>query len=1051
MKRTQFVYLLSMVLLLAAGCRQMEEVEPEVTGSRILKAILESDPDTRTHLSGQDSQGIYYPYWSDDEELAVYIDGIEVPDRYSLVDGSGSVSGVFSGTVTGLEKVALYPYSDRVPEGLQGNVLNLDLPSVQPYREGSFGEGIYPMIAVGNSDELRFRNLCSVLKVSMTGGEIVRSVKFVAHDSLMPVCGRATVRTDYSFEPELEMSDGGANYVTLECGYVPLSSSKATDFFIVIPPGTYRGGFSVEIETFGGTVTRSTDADIEFKRSQIRSIPAFECVSDGEIDIDDIPYNEIWYWTSSNRVHTPRGSFDKEIISNTYSDGKGVIVFDGPVTQVGGYTFCVSDISRVVLPNTVESIGGDAFCGSSIVSFHTPDRLKSVGNYAFDCDKLSRFYGKYASSDEKALVLEDGTLVAYAHGAVQADLTIPDGVKSLASYVFDDCSIIETVTFPSSVENIAYGCFSDCVHLREFKGDNVHIPDGHAFVNPKGELVAWAGFGLTDYIIPDEVTYFAEVFRDSSTKTLHSLTFPYFSFRGAVLMDYFRGFDNLEFFYGPNTTDDHKCLIVSRHLLAVTKVLPSDYSIPEGYDIAWANAYLFSENKTVERLSLPDNIPEIYKKAFSNMSKLRSLRLPANLTSLGSDAFAGTGTLDTLYLRSFTPPSYSESDSGFIGHKGLVICVPKGLEDLYKTAPTWSKYADYIQGYVYDDLQNTGFYISTDYSRDGSVTRLQKASEGAGIDLVLMGDGFTDIQIADGTYAAVMGKMADAFFSVEPYATLKSLFNVYSVDVVSATEGYDHPGQALNGWFGDDTRVGGSDSKCIDYARAAVRDDRMDNALIIVAMNSPKYAGTCYMYNPSRGDYGSGVSVAYFPIGTSDEMLAQLVHHEAGGHGFSKLDDEYSYESMGIIPQEEIQHKRELAAYGWWKNVDFTDDPSKVKWARFLTDERYQYDGLGLFEGACTYWRGAWRPTENSIMRHNTGGYNAPSRESIWYRAHKLAYGESWQYDYEEFVRYDEKNRKTSASASVTHRANYVENRMPPLHPPVVVPIRWNEAAVMDK
>ena len=36
---------------------------------------------------------------------------------------------------------------------------------------------------------------------------------------------------------------------------------------------------------------------------------------------------------------------------------------------------------------------------------------------------------------------------------------------------------------------------------------------------------------------------------------------------------------------------------------------------------------------------------------------------------------------------------------------------------------------------------------------------------------------------------------------------------------------------------------------------------------------------------------------------------------------------------------------------------------------------------------------------------------SAPSREAIYYRIHKLAYGASWKYDYETFVSWDAKNR----------------------------------------
>ena len=41
---------------------------------------------------------------------------------------------------------------------------------------------------------------------------------------------------------------------------------------------------------------------------------------------------------------------------------------------------------------------------------------------------------------------------------------------------------------------------------------------------------------------------------------------------------------------------------------------------------------------------------------------------------------------------------------------------------------------------------------------------------------------------------------------------------------------------------------------------------------------------------------------------------------------------------------------------------------------------------------------------------YNGYGFNAPSREAIYYRIHRIAYGPEWEYDYEEFVKYDAKN-----------------------------------------
>ena len=364
-----------------------------------------------------------------------------------------------------------------------------------------------------------------------------------------------------------------------------------------------------------------------------------------------------------------------------------------------------------------------------------------------------------------------------------------------------------------------------------------------------------------------------------------------------------------------------------------------------------------------------------------------------------------------------------------------------------------------VWGNLYDTMDNlfkivegyyagsqTGTYKSTDYSADGQVLKIQSATKGKGIDLVFMGDGYSDRMIADGSYDAVMGQMATAFFAEEPYASMKDYFNVYSVKAVSDYESAADGFTALRTWFGEGTKVGGNNALCINYALKAIPENHIDDATIVVAINSNAYAGTCYMYHAEVGDYGKGLSVSYFPVGTDPDQLTAILQHESGGHGFAKLADEYSSEIHGTATQEVADEAHEQERYGWWKNIDFTNDPTKVKWAQFITDSRYANEGIGVYEGAYTYWTGAWRPTENSIMRYNTGGFNAPSRYAIWYRIGKLAYGEDWNGSYEDFVSYDIVNRASSDTAyPKTKSRNYVEKQLPPLAPPVVVGHSWRE------
>ena len=350
----------------------------------------------------------------------------------------------------------------------------------------------------------------------------------------------------------------------------------------------------------------------------------------------------------------------------------------------------------------------------------------------------------------------------------------------------------------------------------------------------------------------------------------------------------------------------------------------------------------------------------------------------------------------------------------------------------------WVSFVENYLGAVND------LYESSDYSADGTVHTLQTATSGNGIDIVLMGDGYSDRLIADGTYASVMQRAADAFFSEEPYKSFRDCFNVYYVDVVSKNERYTAE-TALSTWYGTGTAVGGDNAKVIEYARKAVADNRMDDATVIVMMNRDYYAGTCYMYSVADGDYGRGLSISYFPVSSFETTFSGLVSHEAGGHGFGKLADEYYYASNGTIPQDKIDEYSATAAYGWWRNGDFTSAPAAVKWSAFLNDDRYSAEGLGVYEGAFTYIYGAWRPTRNSIMNNNTEGFNAPSRYAIWYRIGKLANGAGWNGTYEDFVAWDAINRTSASHAPRKAQQNYVEKNFQPLAPPVVIHHSWRD------
>ncbi len=293
-------------------------------------------------------------------------------------------------------------------------------------------------------------------------------------------------------------------------------------------------------------------------------------------------------------------------------------------------------------------------------------------------------------------------------------------------------------------------------------------------------------------------------------------------------------------------------------------------------------------------------------------------------------------------------------------------------------------------------------------SVDTQVTVLQSAHDGNGIDLVLLGDAYMQKHMDNGTYDKDMRQAMECFFSVEPFRSYRRLFNVYYVNVISETSEYGAALKtALKCRYGEGTLISGDDELCMAYAAKAVSEEKLDETTVIVVMNSDKFGGSTYMYSPAGGDHGSGMSISYIPKVKDYDKFEGLLVHEAGGHGFAKLADEYFSGSNGPVTEDVRRRVQEREDAGWYRNCDFTNDPESVKWAHFLKDKRYSKENLGIYEGALSFGQDVYRPSYTSIMRSNLGSFNAPSREAIWYRMHRLAYGDTWQYDFEDFAAYD--------------------------------------------
>lgn len=354
--------------------------------------------------------------------------------------------------------------------------------------------------------------------------------------------------------------------------------------------------------------------------------------------------------------------------------------------------------------------------------------------------------------------------------------------------------------------------------------------------------------------------------------------------------------------------------------------------------------------------------------------------------------------------------------------------------------PDWMDVFDFVANLFGDPVfvpDENDFYTSSDYSRDGEVVTLQTASQGQGIDLVFMGEAFVDKDMGDGgLYEQKMKEAMEQYFSIEPYKSFRNRFNVYAVKVVSPNAEFA---------TGAKHRINESPEVCFEYVQKVTQRNSAQVPMVSVIYNSLN-AGRSYTVMFSDGTF----------VGYMMEGVNNVLNHEVGGHGFAKLLDEYvegGNETL-TLPQtgrEELDNVWQN--WGWGSNVDWRNDYSTVKWAHFLQDSRYAGEGLGLYEGAYLYGFGAYRPTENSMMRYNDSPFNAPSREQIYKTIMQMSEGNGWTYSYEDFVQYDAINRNGAVTRGLQQQpsAQQVEKWRKTHRPPVRVNGTWRDAVRKNK
>lgn len=699
-------------------------------------------------------------------------------------------------------------------------------------------------------------------------------------------------------------------------------------------------------------------------------------------------------------------------------------------------------------------------CNNLTGSLILPEGLERIGSSAFD--ECSNLTGRlYLPRTLVALGRDTYYGTVFHQCPFTGDLILPTKLEYIGQFTFYYCTGLGgELRIPESVTFIGEGAFKSTENLR---GDLI-IPQGVTVIGK--EAFAWSGLD-GNLVLHDGITKINEG-----------------AFRGCYLKGELSLPKDLEIIspYAFYDCDFSGKLIIPER---VTTIAPGAFGgnwrlsgeivIPSGVETIGSEA--FADCRGLEGIVLEDGVEMIGKQAFLNCFGIGSIVSKAGVPPMVSnDTFEGVPKDNfTLEVPEGSIASYGVSigwkDFKRIAAYRNFVIRPQTLTGInssvtrtlilnadesweVESKPDWvtlsqtsgegkAEIRATLTAKPQDGKAREGEVVfkmrSKDYRTRCRVTQydykhgedevvtLQRATQGKGVNLVILGDGFSAKDISEGKLESAVREAYKHFFDLEPYRSYKEYFNVYSAVSVSQESGvgttntivYNRFNTSAKGGVTLSGRNGASDARAImEYACKAptVSEQNLHETLIIMIPNTTDYGGICYMYD-------DGEAIAYCPMSNYGYPydFRGVIQHEAGGHGFGKLGDEYIYHNAFIDDCYCIccPHDWEFnaaKAKGWYGNLSLSGKRSEVPWSRFLTHDKYKQI-VDVFEGGYMHSRGVYRSEYNSCMNNEVPYYSTVSREEIVKRIMRYS-GET--YSFADFVSMDKIEPGDTGSTEAT-------------------------------
>ena len=330
------------------------------------------------------------------------------------------------------------------------------------------------------------------------------------------------------------------------------------------------------------------------------------------------------------------------------------------ITTIKGGTFSnCNNLKQITLPNSLTKIESEAFTFSGLTEITIPDNVTEIGGGVFGgCDNLTSFRGKFASADNKSLII-DNKLIAYAYSGL-TEYIISEGVITLGefSFLWIIGQPMATISLPNSLTTIEDWAFYDCRTISE-----ITIPENVTYIG---------GFNMDNLSkiyckATTPPTLNGNPFEGSQTPT-HTIYVPSASvmaYRSApgwsdyasmiVGYDFDKGVEidpNTQIFY---TSSDGKVVNPNAASWGGATIISNTYKNGQGVITFSQSLTEISDNafegcSTLTGVNLPNSVEIIKEHAFIQCTSLRSITLPTSVTTIEAGAFMLCSSLSSITI-----------------------------------------------------------------------------------------------------------------------------------------------------------------------------------------------------------------------------------------------------------------------------------------------------------------------------------------------------------------------------------------------------------------